>query len=101
MARRMKDISTTPIWARIEYITRTRGITRGRQYALIASGDIEASKDGRATVVKVASVDAYLDRNRVTKFPGADEMRRRRKVGIEREQAARCTSPPVLDAASR
>ncbi|HMO74332.1 MAG: helix-turn-helix domain-containing protein [Rhizobiaceae bacterium] len=40
------------------------GLSKSKIYQLIASGDIEAAKVGRATVVFVASLRAFLQTQR-------------------------------------
>lgn len=49
-----------PISVRIPDAVRITGLSRSRIYQLIASGDIEAAKVGRSTVVLVASLRALI-----------------------------------------
>ena len=49
-----------PISVRIPDAVRMTGLSRSRIYQLIASGDIEAAKVGRSTVVLVASLRALV-----------------------------------------
>lgn len=51
---------TPPRYGRIPQVTRAYGINRTRVYELIATGRISAIKDGRSTLIELASVDAYL-----------------------------------------
>jgi len=53
-----------PISVRIPDAVRITGLSRSRIYQLIASGDIEAAKVGRSTVVLVASLRALILANR-------------------------------------
>ena len=75
-----------PTYGRLNMAQATRGLTRAQLYILINTGEIEAAKVGRATLIKLSTLDAYLERQRFTKFPSADEMRRRRKIRTERAQ---------------
>jgi excisionase family DNA binding protein len=52
------------ISVRIPEAVRMTGLSRSRIYQLIASGEIEAAKVGRATVVLVASLKTFLRANR-------------------------------------
>lgn len=49
-----------PISVRIPQAVRMTGLSKSKIYQLIASGDIEAAKVGRATVVFVASLRSFL-----------------------------------------
>lgn len=49
------------ISVRVPDAVRLTGLSRSRIYQLIASGDIEAAKVGRQTVVLVASLKALLN----------------------------------------
>lgn len=49
-----------PISVRIPDAVQITGLSRSRIYQLIASGDIEAAKVGRSTVVLVASLRALI-----------------------------------------
>lgn len=53
-----------PISVRVHEAVRMTGLSKSKIYQLIASGDIEAAKVGRATVVFVASLTAFLRSNR-------------------------------------
>lgn len=48
------------ISVRIPEAVRMTGLSKSKIYQLIGSGDIEAAKVGRATVVIVASLKAFL-----------------------------------------
>ena len=52
-----------PISIRISEVVRLTGLSRTKVYALIANGDIEAAKVGRATLVFVVSLRAFLEAN--------------------------------------
>ena len=54
------------ISVRIPDAVRMTGLSRSRIYQLIASGDIEAAKVGRSTVVLVASLRTFVLTNRKT-----------------------------------
>lgn len=56
--------SIEPISVRVPDAARMTGISRSKLYQLIASGDIEASKVGRATVVLVSSLRSFLQATR-------------------------------------
>nr|WP_281251230.1 helix-turn-helix domain-containing protein [Novosphingobium mathurense] len=49
-----------PISVRIPEAVRMTGLSKSKIYQLIGSGDIEAAKVGRATVVFVASLKSFL-----------------------------------------
>jgi excisionase family DNA binding protein len=49
-----------PISIRISEAVRVTGLSKSKIYQLIASGDIEAAKVGRATVVLVESLKSFL-----------------------------------------
>lgn len=49
-----------PISVRIPVAVRMTGLSKSKIYQLIASGDIEAAKVGRATVVFVESLRSFL-----------------------------------------
>ncbi|WP_066816895.1 helix-turn-helix domain-containing protein [Sphingomonas mali] len=53
-----------PISVRIPDAVRMTGLSRSRIYQLIATGDVEAAKVGRSTVVLVASLRALVLANR-------------------------------------
>jgi excisionase family DNA binding protein len=73
-----------PTYASIANTAKARGLTRDQIYKLIHAGEIEAAKVGRATLIKLATVDAYLERKRITQFVLADSMRALRKRKAER-----------------
>ncbi|WP_077148018.1 helix-turn-helix domain-containing protein [Sphingopyxis sp. KK2] len=55
------DVSSIyPISVRIPVAVRMTGLSKSKIYQLIASGDIEAAKVGRATVVFVESLQSFL-----------------------------------------
>ena len=49
-----------PRYGRITQVTRAYGINRSRIYELLAKGRISAIKEGRSTLIELASVDAYV-----------------------------------------
>lgn len=49
-----------PISIRISEVVRITGLSRSKVYMLIADGDIEAAKVGRATLVYVKSLREFL-----------------------------------------
>lgn len=53
-----------PISVRIPMAVRVTGLSRSKIYELIADGEIETAKVGRATVVFVDSIRNFLDRKR-------------------------------------
>ena len=53
-----------PITVRIPDACRMTGISRSKLYELIAAGEIEVLKVGRATLVPVAGLNALLERHR-------------------------------------
>lgn len=61
LARNDEEAPTVePISVRIPDAVRMTGLSKSKIYQLIASGDIEAAKVGRATVVFVASLHVFL-----------------------------------------
>lgn len=61
-----------PISVRVPDASRMTGLGRSTIYELIASGDIEAAKVGRATVIMVESIRKFLVANRkAPRPPGA------------------------------
>lgn len=58
-----------PISVRIPEASRMTGLGRSTIYELIASGDIEAAKVGRATVIMVDSIRSFLTANRMQRRP--------------------------------
>lgn len=58
-----------PISVRIPEASRMTGLGRSTLYELIASGDIEAAKVGRATVIMVESIRSFLSANRMQRRP--------------------------------
>ena len=56
--------AAAPITVRVPEAARMLGISRSRIYELITSGDIEALKLGRATLVPIATLQALIDRLR-------------------------------------
>lgn len=62
-----------PISVRVPDASRMTGLGRSTIYELIASGDIEAAKVGRATVIMVESIRNFLVANRkAPRSPGAN-----------------------------
>jgi excisionase family DNA binding protein len=55
---------TEPISVRVPEAVRMTGLSKSKIYQLIASGDIEAAKVGRATVVFVDSLKSFLRSHR-------------------------------------
>lgn len=53
-----------PITVRIREACRLTGISRSKLYELIAAGEIDTIKIGRATLVPVTGLSAFLDRRR-------------------------------------
>lgn len=53
-------LSVYPISVRIPVAVSMTGLSKSKIYQLIASGDIEAAKVGRATVVFVESLRSFL-----------------------------------------
>ena len=77
-----------PTWADVPHVAKAYKLSRYRQSILIDAGEIVASKDGYRTLINLPSVDAYLERVRITRMadlPSVEEMKRRRKLGIERK----------------
>lgn len=58
-----------PISVRLPEAVRLTGLSRSRLYELIGAGEIEVVKVGASTLVLVASLRAYLERQR--KRPGS------------------------------
>nr|WP_248458912.1 helix-turn-helix domain-containing protein [Sphingopyxis sp. MSC1_008] len=58
--RRASPPPLDPISIRISEVVRTTGLSRTKIYELIADGEIEAAKVGRATLVFVASLRSFL-----------------------------------------
>jgi excisionase family DNA binding protein len=87
-----------PVWARIDEVAQSRGLTRAKIYQLIKSGALVPAKLGRATLIKCAELDAHIEGQRVAVLPGREEMKRRRNLGIDRQEAARRRSPTPLGA---
>lgn len=54
------DLPLPVRYARLPAIERIFGINRARAYELLGIGAIRAIKDGRALLIEVASVEAYL-----------------------------------------
>src|SRR3546814_14730575 len=67
------------ISVRIPQAVRMTGLSKSKIYQLIASGDVEAAKVGRATVVFVDSLKAFLRANRKQPRIRSEE----RRVGNE------------------
>ena len=55
-----------PISVRIADAVRMTGLSKSKIYLLIASGDIEAAKVGRATLIFVDSLKSFLRSRRKT-----------------------------------
>lgn len=53
-----------PISVRISEAVRITGLSKSKIYQLIASGDIEAAKVGRATLVLIESLKSFLQARR-------------------------------------
>lgn len=53
-----------PITVRIREACRMTGISRSKLYELIAAGEIETVKVGRATLVPVAGLSGFIERQR-------------------------------------
>lgn len=81
------NTSTPPTlrYGRIPQVTRTYGINRTRLYELIAGGRITAVKDGRSTLIELASVDSYL-----ANLPAANI---RLPKTMARQATANCAAP--------
>ncbi|WP_439569950.1 helix-turn-helix domain-containing protein [Sphingopyxis sp.] len=62
-----------PISVRVPDASRMTGLGRSTIYELIASGDIEAAKVGRATVIMVESIRNFLTANRMRPRPRGRE----------------------------
>ncbi|MBE1529862.1 putative DNA-binding transcriptional regulator AlpA [Sphingopyxis sp. OAS728] len=69
MANGFTQAHMRPITVRIPDVIAMTGLCRSTVYILIASGEIEAAKVGRSTVVFLDSVERLLDANR--KIPKA------------------------------
>ena len=50
---------------RVDDAAHLLSVSRAALYRLLASGEIEASKSGHKTMVIVASLEAFIERNRV------------------------------------
>lgn len=59
-----RDATIDPISVRIPIVVRATGLSRSKIYELIADGEIENAKVGRATVVFVDSIRNFLDKKR-------------------------------------
>lgn len=59
-----------PISIRISEVVRLTGLSRTKVYALIAAGDLKAAKVGRATLVFVESLRAFIESNPHCKHGG-------------------------------
>jgi excisionase family DNA binding protein len=57
------DPAPSPITVRIKDACRMTGIGRSKLYLLIAEGKIETIKIGSMTLVRVASIEAFLNAN--------------------------------------
>jgi excisionase family DNA binding protein len=60
----MTDVPLQPLTVRIRDACRMTGIGRSKLYELIADGEIEILKVGAITLVPVAGLQAFLERNR-------------------------------------
>jgi excisionase family DNA binding protein len=60
----LRGATIDPISVRIPMAVRATGLSRSKIYELIAQGEIETAKVGRATVVFVDSLRKFLDRKR-------------------------------------
>lgn len=60
MAVRKSEKSNTVITLTIEDAMQRHGLSRSRLYVLLGEGKVAAIKVGRRTLVKVASLDAYM-----------------------------------------
>lgn len=72
-----------PISIRISEVVRLTGLSRTKVYALIANGDIEAAKVGRATLVFVVSLRAFLEANPRPRHGGDRRSRTFRSLKLE------------------
>jgi len=54
-----------PVTIRIPDVMDMTGLCRSTVYELIASGEIDAAKVGRSTVVFIESVERFLEANRI------------------------------------
>lgn len=71
-----------PISVRVPDASRMTGLGRSTIYELIASGDIEAAKVGRATVIMVESIRRFLVANRkAPRSPGSKASDNSRDAG--------------------
>ena len=72
-----------PISVRVAEATRMTGLCRSTIYELIASGDIEAAKVGRATLILVDSIRRFLIANR--KLPRSHGPGDTKVAGVDRK----------------
>jgi hypothetical protein len=76
-----------PVWRDVPSVQRSHGLSRYLLGKLIDAGEITASKVGDKTLINIPSVEACLARARIKRMAdlaNAAEMRRRRRLGIER-----------------
>lgn len=60
MTARRKDFAVAPLAVRIPQAAAMLGIGRSTLYLFIASGEIETIKVGRATLVPVEALEAFV-----------------------------------------
>lgn len=58
------DAVFAPLTVRVREACRLTGLSRSKLYELIKAGEIEIAKAGSATLVIVASLQAFLERQR-------------------------------------
>jgi hypothetical protein len=83
----MQTQSAVPLKARFKDAAARHGLTRNQLYRLIADDpSIAVYKIGRGTHIDIATLDAAIERRRVTELPTVEEMRRRRQIAIDRKR---------------
>ncbi|MES2904300.1 MAG: helix-turn-helix domain-containing protein [Pseudomonadota bacterium] len=62
----IEQVAKDPISVRIPGAVRMTGLSRSRLYVLMKSGEIDYAKVGGSTLILVASLEALIERSRVS-----------------------------------
>ena len=74
---RLKANGPAPLTVRVVVAAEMLGIGRTKIYEMIAADEIEVIKLGSATLIVVASLEAFIERQRALVMDVADSRRRR------------------------
>ena len=76
-SKRLKSNGPAPLTVRVVVAAKMLGIGRTKIYEMISADEIEVIKLGSATLIVVASLEAFIERQRASVMDDAESRRRR------------------------